>query len=74
MISLQRAKGHIKYAFLLTDEALSSLGKYVPDILNYNNDNGIIDFHSNIDKQLYSLIKATGDEITFIESIIKPTE
>lgn len=61
----------IKYAFLLTDEALSSLGKYVPDILNYHSDNGIIDFNSNIDNQLYELIKISAEEITFIESMLK---
>ena len=64
----------IKYAFLLTDEALSSLGKYVPDILNYHSDNGIIDFNSNIDNQLYELIKLSAEEIAFIESMIRPME
>lgn len=64
----------IKYAFLLTDEALSSLGKYVPDILNYHSDNGIINFNSNIDNQLYELIKISAEEIAFIESMIKPME
>ena len=64
----------IKYAFLLTDEALSSLGKYVPDILNYRSNNGIIDFDSNIDSQLYKLMKITDEEIAFIKSMIKPME
>ena len=64
----------IKYAFLLTDEALSSLGKYVPDILNYRSNNGIIDFNNNIDNQLYKLMKITDEEIVFIKSMIKPME
>ena len=59
----------VKYAMLLTDEALSSLAKYVPDMLNYN-ENGIIDYSKNIDEQLYSLIGLTNEEIQYLESKI----
>lgn len=64
----------IKFSFLLTDEALSSLGKCVPDILNYRSDNGIIDFNKDIDNQLYELMKISPEEIAFIEKMIKPME
>lgn len=60
----------IKYAFLLTDEALSSLAKCVPDINMYQGKNNIIDFSESIDKQLYKLINLTADEIKYIESKI----
>ena len=34
----------IRFAFLLTDESLTSLAKKVPDIENYTDQNGLIDF------------------------------
>lgn len=56
----------IRYSFLMTDEALSSLGKQVPDLVNYK-DNKIIDFNGNLDEQLFSLIGFTNDEIDYIK-------
>ena len=56
----------IRYSFLMTDEALSSLGKQVPDLVNYK-DNTIIDFNGNLDEQLFSLIGFTNDEIDYIK-------
>ena len=64
----------IKYAFLLSDEALSSLAKYVPDLIDYTNDNKMIDFSKSIDKQLYDLIGLSEDEIKYVEDRIKPME
>lgn len=46
--------------FLLTDEALSSLGKEVPDIENYKFDNGIIDFTNDVDLQLFQIFRFTN--------------
>lgn len=34
----------IRFAFLLTDESLTSLAKKVPDLLDYTDANGIIDY------------------------------
>ena len=45
----------IRYAFLLTDEALTSLGKLVPDLLDYTDGNGIIDYTQDVNVQLYQL-------------------
>lgn len=45
----------IRFAFLLTDESLTSLAKLVPDIQDYTDNNGYIDFSGDIDAQLYSL-------------------
>lgn len=60
----------VKYALLLTDEALSSLAKYVPNFGDYLN-NKIVNFSKSIDEQLYRKIGLTEDEITYIESKIK---
>lgn len=64
----------IKYALLLTDEALSSLGKYVPDIIDYSDDNAIINFNKDIDLQLYSLLDLKDSEVSYIKKMIKPME
>lgn len=45
----------IRFAFLLTDESLTSLGKKVPDLLDYQDDNGIVDYSGDINAQLYKL-------------------
>lgn len=47
----------IRFAFLLTDESLTSLAKKVPDLLDYSDTNGIIDYNANIDFQLYNLFR-----------------
>ena len=61
----------IRFAFLMTDEALTSLAKRVPDIMNYSDDNGIIDFNKDINSQLYSLFNIKDDnEKKYIENII----
>lgn len=56
--------------FLMTDEALTSLGKKVPDILNYNSKNQYIDFSKDVNKQLYDLFNLTEEEIKYIEDVI----
>jgi len=60
----------IRYAFLLTDEALTSLAKLVPDILDYTNDNGILDFKKDIDYQLYSLFDINTEEQSLIKNVL----
>ena len=45
----------IRYAFLLTDEALNSLAKKVPDLLDYSDQNTLIDYSKDVDSQLYKL-------------------
>ena len=59
----------IRYAFLLTDEALTSLGKLVPDLLDYTDENGIIDYSQDVNAQLYRLFEI--DES--MQAIIKKT-
>ena len=45
----------VRYTFLLTDESLSSLAKMVPDLLDYTDGNGIIDYAGDVNAQLYAL-------------------
>ena len=60
----------IRFAFLLTDESLTSLAKLVPDILNYTNDNGIIDFSDDVTTQLYSLFNISDSMQRHIRAIL----
>ena len=60
----------IRFSLLLTDENLSSLGKAVPDILDYSS-NSIINFDNNIDEQLIKLLKITEKEYNYILSRLK---
>ena len=43
----------IRFTFLLTDESLTSLAKQVPDISNYTDDNGMIDFTGDVNSSVY---------------------
>lgn len=61
----------IRFMFLMTDESLTSLGKKVPDILDYTDDNGILDFSKDLNKQLYKLVGLSDSEIAYIESVVK---
>ena len=45
----------IRFAFLLTDESLTSLAKKVPDLLDYSDENGIIDYNRDVNDMLYNL-------------------
>lgn len=57
----------VRYAFLMTDESLSSLGKRVPDFLNYTDANPYLDFHKPLDSQLYNIFALTEEEQRYIE-------
>ena len=60
----------IRFAFLLTDESLTSLAKLVPDIENYANDNGIIDFSGDVNAQLYALFDISEEMQQHIRSVL----
>lgn len=59
----------IRFTFLLTDEALSSLAKLVPDIKYYNS-NQDIDFNKDIDEQLFNLFNISKEEQEYIINIV----
>lgn len=45
----------IRFAFLLTDESITSLVKKVPDLSDYSDNNGLIDYSGNVNEQLSAL-------------------
>lgn len=63
----------IKYLFLLSDESLGSLAKFVPDLNDYNSLK-FVDFSKNIDEQFYKILNLSEEEIAYIESMIRPME
>ena len=60
----------IRFAFLMTNEALTSLAKKVPDLIDYTDNNEIIDFSNNLDEQMYKLLNLTFEEIEYIKEKI----
>ena len=50
----------IRFAFLMTDESLTSLAKKVPDLLDYTDENSFIDYNEDINIQLYKLFAYSG--------------
>lgn len=59
----------VRYAFLMTDEALTSLGMYVPDFIDYSDTNKYLDFSKDIDKQIIKLMKFSDDEFKYMETV-----
>ena len=57
----------IRFAFLLTDENLSSLAKLVPDLLDYTQNQKMIDFTRDIDEQFIKILDLTNEEVKRIE-------
>ena len=55
---------------MLTDENLTSVGKLVPDVLDYTNKNTLLDFDKDVDQQLFKLIGLTKDEIEYVKEKI----
>lgn len=54
----------------MTDEALTSLGKKVPDLCNYSMSNSFINYSQNIDEQLCSLMDINKEEFEYIKNTI----
>ncbi|MCR5848640.1 MAG: Eco57I restriction-modification methylase domain-containing protein [Lachnospiraceae bacterium] len=73
------AKNFFKYAeanltrfmFLMTEEALTSLAKKVPDLLDYTDNCEIIDYSKDVNSQLYQLAGLTTEEINYVEANIR---
>lgn len=64
----------IRFAFLLTDESLTSLAKKVPDLLDYSDENGIIDYNGNINNQLYKFFDMDTENKLHIQKILNEYE
>ena len=61
----------VRFAFLLTDESLTSLGKEVPDLLDYSDNNKYVDYSQPIDEQLFKLFKLNSDQVNYVMDIVK---
>ena len=60
----------IRFAFLLTDESLTSLAKKVPDLLDYSDNNGIIDYNGDVNIQLYNLFAIDDKTQKYIQKVL----
>ena len=60
----------IRFMFLMTDESLTSLAKQVPDLLDYTDDNGIIDYNGDIHTQLYHLFNISKENQMHIREVL----
>ena len=60
----------IRFAFLMTDESLTSLAKQVPDIRCYSKSNSYIDFTSDVNRQLYNLFEIDYNTQEYIRGVL----
>ena len=60
----------IRFAFLLTDEALTSLAKLVPDIGDYSDNNELLVFDETLDKQIYDLFTIPETNQAHIKAVL----
>ena len=60
----------IRFAFLMTDESLTSLAKQVPDLLDYSDENGLIDYEGNINEQMYELFGISKKSQEHIKAVL----
>lgn len=60
----------IRFAFLMTDESLTSLAKQVPDLLDYTDNNSFVDFNGDVNAQLYKLFKISGESQVHIKEVL----
>ena len=60
----------IRFAFLMTDESLTSLAKKVPDLLDYTDNNDLIDYNGNVNGQLYKLFGIDDAQQQYIKEVL----
>lgn len=60
----------VQYAFILTGDALTSLGKLVPDLGDYTDRCPFLDFSKDINKQLFKLVGFTNEEAEYVKEKI----
>lgn len=61
----------IKFMYLMTDEQLTSLAMRVPDLIDYSDDNKLINFDGDINAQLAILVGFTNEELDYMKSRIR---
>ena len=60
----------IRFAFLMTDESLTSLAKKVPDLLDYTDNNGLIDYNRDVNMQLCKLFGIDNMQQQYIKEVL----
>lgn len=61
----------IRFAFLMTDECLTSLAKKVPDLIDYSDGNNIINYNEDVNMQLYNLFGIDEKNQLYIKEVLK---
>lgn len=61
----------VRFLFLMTDEALTTLAKEVPYFADWKKAGGLIDFSGDINAQLCTLAKLTKAESAYVASTIR---
>ena len=54
----------------MTDESLTSLAKKVPDLLNYTDSNGLINYNEDVNMQLYRLFDIADTQRQYIKKVL----
>ena len=61
----------VRFLFLMTDEALTTLAKEVPWFHEWKTADGLLDFNDDVNKQLCTLFKLTKTEATYVTKTIR---
>ena len=61
----------VRFLFLMTDEALTTLAKEVPYFADWKKAGGLIDFSGDINAQLCTLAKLTKTEAAYVEEKVR---
>lgn len=61
----------VRFLFLMTDEALTTLAKEVPWFGEWQTADGLLDFNDDVNKQLCTLFKLTKPESTYVTKTIR---
>ena len=60
----------VRFLFLMTDEALTTLAREVPWFEEWKTADGLLDFNDDVNKQLCTLFKLTKPEATYVTQAI----
>ena len=61
----------VRFLFLMTDEALTTLAKEVPRFGEWKTADGLLDFNDDINKQLCTLFRLTKPESSYVTKTIR---
>ena len=61
----------VRFLFLMTDEALTTLAKEVPWFEEWKTADGLLDFNDDVNKQLCTLFRLTKPESAYVTKTIR---